>query len=150
MINLPTGTSDAAEKLNASMKERFTPARPHSELEKALAEQPELRQILIESPEDFVKNLHVAPELQQLFRGVDVMKLSAKLREQAGHSKPAAEMNDTELIAFINSKEKLREMLVSEPGTLEEALEHQPKLRLFFKGTSVAAVRARYLGGLHV
>lgn len=150
LVSIPIGTSEAATKLNEALIERFTPTRPHAELEKALNEQPELRQILTESPEEFVKNLHVAPELQQLFRGVDIMKLSAKLREQAGYAKPASSMNDTELAAFINSKEKLRNLLLNEPGTLEEALEHQPKLRLFFKGTSVAAVRARYLGGIHV
>jgi histidine triad (HIT) family protein len=148
---LPPGDSEQSKQLVATLRQRFgTPATEQgkTDLTRALAEHPELMKMVIEQPEELIKNMHVAPELQKLFQGVDIMKLSKKLKEQA--EKPALAMSDEELRAFVDSKERLKELLTNDPATLEEAASQQPKLQTFFKDTTVAAVRARYLGDKHV
>jgi histidine triad (HIT) family protein len=147
LFMLPKGQSPANTKLRSLLQQRFgkQPQNTKQTLTQILAENEELRRMIIDHPDDFVKNLPAAPDLQQLFQGVDIHLLAQKLSEQ--ETPTAMAMSDEQLTEFINSKEKLRELLIDDPVTLEEALPQQPKLHHFFTGTTVSAVRERYLRG---
>jgi len=150
-FGLHSGESEQAKQLEAILKSRF--GNKHEQLIKTISQYPELRKILVEQPEELIKNLPSAPDLQRLFQGVDIMKLSEALRkEDATKIVPttqdnaiALQMSDEQLVAFINNKEKLKDYLLNNHEQLQQALEDQPKLKLFFSGTTVAEVRQRYL-----
>jgi hypothetical protein len=140
---IPDGRSALREQLETY----FAPKRAAQTdaLSQAIASNPELRKMIVEQPEELIANLPVAPDLAKLFAGVDVKKLSEKLREQ--DQPRATTLTDQALREFINSKEKLRELILNDPITLEHALSEQPRLAAFFLGTTVSAVRERYLRG---
>ena len=140
---IPDGTSEGRTKLETMFAKQQTPAK--DDLITIISQNPELQKMIIEQPDELIKNLPAAPDLAKLFEGVDIHKLSAKLRE--GQQESATSMSDHALVAFINSKEKLRNLLVDDPQTLELAIQTQPKLASFFKGTTIAHVRERYLRG---
>ena len=146
LFTLPAGENEQTKKI-ASLFPKTKTSASKEELSKIIAENPELRTMILEQPDELIKNLPAAPDLAKLFAGVDIHALSKKLREQTPTERPASHMQDPELVAFINAKEKLRELLVNDPATLSEALAEQPKLQAFFKGTTVEAVRERYLRG---
>jgi histidine triad (HIT) family protein len=145
LFNIPGGETDKTRQADQLMRARFG-ATSKDALSKLIAENPELRRMIIDNPEELIKNLPSAPDLQKLFAGVDIMLLSQKLKEQ--DTPQAVKLNDEQLVAFINSKEKLKKLLTEEPEALEQAIESQPKLKAFFAGTSVPEVRQRYLGGI--
>lgn len=144
MYALPRGETDQAKQLRSILQARFG-TNSREALTKIISENAELRRMIIEQPDELIKNLPAAPDLQRLFQGVDIHALSQKLRAQ--ESPKATQLSDQELVQFINSKEKLRTLLVDEPNTLEMAMETQPKLKEFFTGTTVSKVRERYLRG---
>lgn len=148
LLTIPAGESDESKKLDTILKQRFGPKNNKEALSKAISENQELRRMIIEQPDELMKNLHAAPDIQALFQGVDIKALSQKLKEQ--EEPIATSMSDEQLIIFINTKDKLRDLLINNPAQLEEALTQQPKLQRFFNSTSVAAVRERYMGGKHV
>jgi diadenosine tetraphosphate (Ap4A) HIT family hydrolase len=141
---LPSGETDQTRQLQQLLKARFGTTSKDA-LTKIIAENPELKQMIIENPDELVKNLPSAPDLQRVFEGVDIHVLSKKLREQ--ETPKATQLNDQQLVQFINAKDKLRELLVNDPATLEMAIETQPKLKHFFSGTNIGTVRERYLRG---
>lgn len=145
-----------------------------SDLALFIEENPELKQLIIEKPEAVIAGIEENPSLKPLFEGVDIMQLSSQLKEAAQASakvseqpvqetpaepeteqKPASEepekppraadMSDSELFAFVERKEKLRELLLNDLDTLQQAAGSQEKLKVFFSGSSVQEVLERYL-----
>ncbi len=144
-FSLPAGTPN--KQLEGLIEARYASSKEM--LSKAINENPELRRMIIEQPEELIKNLPSAPDIQRLFKGVDIAKLSSALRKS--EDPRAVWFSDAELVAYINSKAKLRELLVDDPTALEEAVATQPKVATFFLGTTVSTVRERYMrGGNHV
>lgn len=143
-FSIPAGESDQQKQLQQILQQRFGTSTKET-LTKLISENDELRRMIINNPNELIKNLPAAPDLQRAFAGVDIHALSRKLAES--EEPRASTLTDEQLVAFINSKEKLRDLLVSDPTTLEQAAEQQPRLKAFFSGTTVAAVRERYLRG---
>lgn len=144
MFHIPAGQSELNAQLGIILRQRFGSNKQET-LTKVIGENAELRRMIIDNPDELIRNLPAAPDLQRLFEGVDIKALSQKLAEaEAPH---AEKLTDEQLVQFINSKEKLRDLLISDPTTLEEAAASQPRLKKFFEGTTVAAVRERYLRG---
>lgn len=151
IVGVPVGAGD--EEVKKLLISRFAPkSAPAPDNRQALTDainsHPDLKQMIINNPNELIANLHGAPDLAALFKGVDIKALSQKLREtESGNESSAKHMSDVALHDFINSKEKLRELLINDTATLEEAIKVQPKLAAFFAGTSIAEVRERYLRG---
>lgn len=57
----------------------------------------------------------------------------------------AVQLEERELVAFINQNNTLKNYLLDDIETLEHAIPQQPKLQTFFSGTSPQEVRDRYL-----
>jgi diadenosine tetraphosphate (Ap4A) HIT family hydrolase len=138
----PAGESEQTHQLQRMLASRFGSTSKDT-LTKIIAENPELKRMIIEQPDELIKNLPTAPDLQKIFHGVDIKVLSQKLREQ--EAPKATQLSDEQLVSFINSKEKLRELLLNDIESLEMAIETQPKLKHFFTGTKIANIRERYL-----
>ncbi len=57
----------------------------------------------------------------------------------------AAQLDEGELVAFIEAKTSLKEYLLEDIEGLEHAIPNQPRLQAFFQGSSPREVRDRYL-----
>ena len=141
IFTIPQADNPKANAMRAAVQTKY--GDPREKLTAALSLNPELRRMIIEQPEEFMKQIPQAPDVAQLFAGVNIVDLSLKLAEQ--EPPRAAHTEDAQLARYITAKEKLRELLVNDPATLEMALEAQPKLKAVFDGTTVDVVRARYL-----
>lgn len=141
IFTIPQTDNPKVNAMRAAVQTKY--GDPREKLTAALSSNPELRRMIIEQPEEFTKQIPQAPDVAQLFAGVNIVDLSLKLAEQ--EPPRAVHTEDAQLARYITAKEKLRELLVNDPATLEMALEAQPKLKTLFEGTTVNAVRARYL-----
>ncbi|MBU0472312.1 MAG: HIT domain-containing protein [Nanoarchaeota archaeon] len=94
------------------------------ELAKILKDNPQLKQMIIEKPEELKKLQEINPQMKALFQGIDLDKLSAKLKEQANkkessdskkeESKETEEKKDAEKTDNKDSNPKKEESPVPE------------------------------------
>ncbi len=200
----PTTDAPIAASPQSTPLVPFSP--PHqspspAELARIIEQNPELRQIIIEEPERLKAILGQNPELSSLFRGIDLIALSAQLRGtheprvQAGQGRrfgreateeqqdkrrtpsdpaeedaenddeseaanagreggarenpgdgliPALHLTMTELFAFIDAKERLRGLMITDPERLKRLIPEQERLRRFFEGSDVDAIIQAY------
>jgi histidine triad (HIT) family protein len=145
LFTLPAKEHPGAAAMRAALGNRY--GDPRERLSAVLGANPALRQMVVERPEAFGRELPSAPDLAPLFAGVDIQALGLTLAET--EPPRAAQTEDAQLLRYLAGKERLRALLLEDPATLEEALASQPKLARFFEGTTVAAVRDRVtrLGG---
>jgi histidine triad (HIT) family protein len=140
LFTIPATENSKAGAMRAAVQAKYADRKER--LSTVLSANPELRRMLIEQPREFRKQLASAPDVARLFADVDIEALALKLAEQ--EPPRAAHTEDEQLVTYLNHKEKLANLLLSDPETLETALETQPKIKVFFEGTTVAAVRERY------
>jgi histidine triad (HIT) family protein len=109
-----------------------------------IASNPEFRKMLEDKPEAVLAGLDDNPSLKPLFEGVDVHALSERLRQEtASKNKPnapealssdiprATDLDDKQLVAFLDSKEKLRDLLLNDIDALKVAIPEQERLVRF-------------------
>lgn len=148
------------------------PSEQPSELARMIQEHPELKEAIINNPEGVLLGLEENPSLKPVFEGVDIHQLSTQLKalqeQEAAPEKPqpvtqplettppapvkqpasppqASQLEEAELVAFIEAKQSLKEYLLEDIKGLEHAIPEQPRLQAFFQGTSPREVRDRYL-----
>lgn len=145
-----------AQNLPIMMRNRsplFAKKQTSADLATLIQEHPGLKEMLINNPDGVLLGLEENPSLKPLFEGVNVHELSKQLKALEEQTPPpetpmAAQLEPHELVAFIEEKESLKNYLLTDIESLEQALPQQPKLQTFFQGTSPAEVRDRYLAAL--
>jgi len=61
--------------------------------------------------------------------------------------KPARAMTMDELFAYIESKPKLKDLIVNDPQKLKEMIPQSERLTKFFEGVNIDAIISAYAGG---
>ncbi len=131
------------------------------QLVQVLDENPELRQAIINDPDEFARIAESNPQLKQLFSGVDIHALSEKLREgsehaetgaapaaqQAASPKPSAsgtqgteeqtQRGDQDVIQLLKDNPELRKAIRDDPDAVEQQIAENPSLQELFDGVDI-------------
>ncbi len=118
---------------------------PNDALQAALAQNPDLKRLLIAEPalvEDYVSR---SENLKRLFEGVNIKALSMALRRQEpAPGRLARDMTEEELFSFIDGNEGLRRWLLEQPEELARQVGQNPKLEAFLAGVDILDLARRY------
>lgn len=140
-------------------------------LAELLEENPDFKQTLIDNPDAIRAGIAENPSLQELFAGVDIDALSERLGEEASQETPvdkqpenpevsqepvaktvsqpedspprAVDLSDSQLRSFVDSKPKLKDLLLSDMDALKQAIPTQERLQTFFSETTPEIVASR-------
>ncbi len=168
----PSDTGPAPPLRTPEAKLQPTPeaARMTAEqLAEVIEQNPEVKALLMNNPEKLQGILDANPQLKPLFAGVDVQKLGEELRRRylarkegeptpggqlepnpsppedpAPDIRPASQLTLAEIFAFIESKPKLRALILEEPERLAAMIPGNPRLAKFFRGSDARAIIEAY------
>ncbi|MDD9954068.1 MAG: HIT domain-containing protein [Candidatus Woesearchaeota archaeon] len=117
-------------------------------VESLLADNPELKKLIIAEPSQVAAYIEQSEKLKKLFEGVDINALSVALRRQEERNTPleraAKDMTQEELFKFIDGNEGLRTWLLEQPEELAKNIGQNPKLHAFFEGTDIMELAKKY------
>jgi len=155
---------EAAEVSDASSR---TPIPTLDQLAVIIDSNPEIKALLMNNPAKLRVILDKDPRLKALFGGLDLDELGARLKAQhlrtrpvgnqedaslvedvhpasANDLRPASSLTQQELFAFIDAKERLRQLILEDPDGLKRLIPGNERLARFFAGSDVDTIIAAY------
>jgi hypothetical protein len=116
---------------------------------------PKLRNLVLESPEDLKRSIPDNERLSAFFKGANPEAIIKAYQEYAAQAKkdgmtgnedvkPASQMTLAELYEYIDSKPKLKKLMIEDPEGLKKLIPANARLKRFFEGSNVNAIIQAY------